>query len=101
MLWHRPSFALIDEATANVAHEDVEKLFKPEVEKERFYLHIEAAAEAGWDFSSRWFINKVGENTGTLADTKTCYIVPLDLNALMYCKSKPHFEDSFRTSVGS
>ena len=28
MLWHRPSFALIDEATANVAHEDVEKLFE-------------------------------------------------------------------------
>ena len=64
--------------------EIAEELFKTEEDKEKFYLHMKAAAESGWDFSSRWFINKDGENTGTLADAKTCYIVPVDLNALMY-----------------
>ena len=49
----------------------------------QLYLHLMAAAESGWDFSSRWFIDQRGGNTGTLADAKTAYILPVDLNALM------------------
>ena len=43
------------------------------------YRHIRAAAESGWDFSSRWF------KDGTTMDSiHTTDIVPVDLNALLY-----------------
>lgn len=45
---------------------------------------MKAAAESGWDFSTRWFIDKKGGNTGGLANAKTYYILPVDLNALMF-----------------
>eukprot|EP00095_Tigriopus_kingsejongensis_P002278 snap_masked-scaffold365_size194585-processed-gene-0.16 protein:Tk02278 transcript:snap_masked-scaffold365_size194585-processed-gene-0.16-mRNA-1 annotation:"hypothetical protein DAPPUDRAFT_303585" len=64
--------------------EIAELLFAESDEKEEFYLHMKAAAESGWDFSSRWFIDKDGGNTGTLAQAKTAYIAPVDLNALMF-----------------
>lgn len=31
-------------------------IFKENVKKEEFYSELKAAAESGWDFSSRWFI---------------------------------------------
>lgn len=40
---------------------------------------LRAAAESGWDFSSRWF----GDNR-TLATIRTTAIVPVDLNSLMF-----------------
>ena len=30
--------------------------FKTNEEKENYYSELKAAAESGWDFSSRWFI---------------------------------------------
>lgn len=38
--------------------EDVEsaETFKEETKKQAFYSELKAAAESGWDFSSRWFI---------------------------------------------
>lgn len=38
--------------------EDVESaaMFKEEHQKQAFYSELKAAAESGWDFSSRWFI---------------------------------------------
>ena len=40
--------------------EDVEMAdeFATEPEKEDFYFHMKAGAESGWDYSTRWFINK-------------------------------------------
>jgi alpha,alpha-trehalase len=64
--------------------ECAEALFKTNKEKEEFYLHMKAAAESGWDFSSRWFIDEKGGNVGELTNAKTCYIAPVDLNSLMY-----------------
>nr|CAD7592386.1 unnamed protein product [Timema genevievae] len=32
------------------------KIFRTEGEKEAYYSELKAAAESGWDFSSRWFI---------------------------------------------
>jgi len=64
--------------------EEAEELFQTEREKEEFYLHMKAAAESGWDFSSRWFIDENGGNASKLTNAKTCYIAPVDLNALMY-----------------
>tara|TARA_Y100000114_G_scaffold157257_1_gene188527 strand:- start:3973 stop:5553 length:1581 start_codon:yes stop_codon:yes gene_type:complete len=44
----------------------------------RLYLHIRAAAESGWDFSSRWFLDPADINTIHTAD-----IIPVDLNSLL------------------
>ena len=40
--------------------EDVEfaESFETEAEREDFYYHMKAGAESGWDYSTRWFINK-------------------------------------------
>ena len=43
------------------------------------WREIRAAAESGWDFSSRWFAD--GRTLGTIDTTE---IVPVDLNALMF-----------------
>jgi alpha,alpha-trehalase len=43
------------------------------------YRNLRAAAESGWDFSSRWL-----EDGRTLATIRTVEIVPIDLNSLMY-----------------
>ncbi len=45
----------------------------------RLYLHLRAAAESGWDFSSRWFIDPADIRTIHTAD-----IIPVDLNSLLY-----------------
>jgi alpha,alpha-trehalase len=46
---------------------------------EVFYRHIRAAAESGWDFSSRWFSDDTD-----FASTHTTDILPVDLNCLLY-----------------
>ncbi len=46
---------------------------------DRMYLHLRAAAESGWDFSSRWFLDPLDIKTIHTAD-----IIPVDLNCLMY-----------------
>jgi alpha,alpha-trehalase len=43
------------------------------------YRDIRAAAESGWDFSSRWFAD-----ARTRATIDTTEIVPIDLNSLMF-----------------
>ena len=50
---------------------------KHHLEKE-LYRNIAAAAESGWDFSSRWF-----PPGGNLSQVRTCSILPADLNALL------------------
>lgn len=70
--------------------EDIEtaSVFKTNEEKEEHYSELKAAAESGMDFSSRWFINENGGNNGTLANLKTRYIVPVELNAILYWNAK-------------
>lgn len=48
-------------------------------QKDEFYRHIRAACESGWDFSSRWLAQ-----TDDLASIRTCDIIPVDLNCLLY-----------------
>ncbi len=43
------------------------------------YRDIRAAAESGWDFSSRWFSNEQ-----SLISIQTTHIIPIDLNCLLY-----------------
>ncbi len=50
-----------------------------EKEKQLLYTDIRAAAESGWDFSSRWFAD--GKSLETIETTS---IIPVDLNSLLY-----------------
>ncbi|KAF5294782.1 hypothetical protein FQA39_LY00266 [Lamprigera yunnana] len=65
--------------------EDVEMAgaFEDDARKEAFYSELKAAAESGWDFSSRWFVRN-GTNKGNLTNINTRSIVPTDLNAILY-----------------
>lgn len=45
----------------------------------RIFSHLRAAAESGWDFSSRWLID-----FDSLATIHTADFIPVDLNAVMY-----------------
>ncbi|RYE30021.1 MAG: response regulator, partial [Sphingobacteriales bacterium] len=58
--------------------EDVE-LVHTLYEDEIKYRHIRAAAESGWDFSSRWF-----EDGKSMSTIDTTNIIPIDLNTLLY-----------------
>ncbi len=51
----------------------------PEEERRKLYRNIRAAAESGWDFSSRWF-----GDAQRFDKIQTTDILPVDLNALMY-----------------
>lgn len=51
----------------------------PEAKREALYRHIRAAAESGWDFSSRWM-----RDTTDLRTLETTDLAPVDLNSLMY-----------------
>ncbi|HYW50737.1 MAG TPA: alpha,alpha-trehalase TreA [Gemmatimonadaceae bacterium] len=51
----------------------------PEAKREGVYRNIRAAAESGWDFSSRWM-----RDTTDLRTMETVELAPVDLNALMY-----------------
>ncbi|XP_038635516.1 trehalase isoform X4 [Scyliorhinus canicula] len=58
-----------------------------EAARRDLWLELKTGAESGWDFSSRWFIDSNGENNGTLKDTKTKYILPVDLNSVL-CRNE-------------
>ncbi|HEY0940388.1 MAG TPA: alpha,alpha-trehalase TreF [Steroidobacter sp.] len=58
--------------------EDVATAQQAGPESPEIYRHLRAAAESGWDFSSRWFAGK------TLATIHTTDMIPPDLNSLLY-----------------
>ena len=68
--------------------EDVETAEKavdknPNLTKQEVYRDLRAAAESGWDFSSRWL--SINENGGfDLSSIHTTQIIPVDLNSLLY-----------------
>jgi len=66
----RPESLLEDTETASISATRIPA---------RLFLHLRAAAESGWDFSSRWFRNPDDIKTIHTAD-----IIPIDLNALLY-----------------
>lgn len=51
----------------------------PDSLRARFYRNARAAAESGWDFSSRWM-----RDTSDLRTLETTELIPVDLNSLMY-----------------
>jgi len=64
-----------------------EESYKKDVDAEKltkeapgdFYRNVRAAAESGWDFSTRWM-----DTTGRLETIQTTFIIPVDLNCLIY-----------------
>ena len=57
--------------------EDAE-LAKEAKDKKIMYRHLRAAAESGWDFSSRWF-----KDVKDFSTINTTEIIPVDLNCLL------------------
>jgi alpha,alpha-trehalase len=51
----------------------------PEGQREALYRNIRAAAESGWDFSSRWM-----RDPADLRSLETTELIPVDLNSLLY-----------------
>lgn len=60
-------------------YEDVETARLSEQPEEKVFRDIRAAAESGWDFSSRWLRDQTHLSTIYTTD-----IVPIDLNCLLY-----------------
>lgn len=50
---------------------------------EEVYRDIRAAAESGWDFSSRW-LNRGKDDSFGLSSIHTTEIIPVDLNSLLF-----------------
>ena len=59
--------------------EDVELSHQSNQKPTDLYRHLRAAAESGWDFSTRWF--KDVKSFGTIHTTD---IIPVDLNCLLW-----------------
>jgi alpha,alpha-trehalase len=59
--------------------EDLELSHQSNQPHEVLFRHLRAAAESGWDFSSRWF-----KDVNTFASVHTTDIIPVDLNCLLY-----------------
>jgi alpha,alpha-trehalase len=57
--------------------EDIELSQMSAQAKPDLFRHLRAAAESGWDFSSRWFRN------GSFESIHTTDIIPVDLNCLL------------------
>ena len=64
----RPEAYIEDLHVAKSSHKDPQEV----------YRHIRAAAESGWDFSSRWFVEEQHMHT-----IQTTDIIPVDLNCLL------------------
>ena len=75
-----------------LAHQTV----RSEGERGKLYKNIAAAAESGWDFSSRWFAD--GK---TLGSVNAANIIPVDLNCYMlrFELNMAHFHDLNGTNV--
>jgi alpha,alpha-trehalase len=88
---HRRVVALPDGAVLNRYWDDAdtprEESFREDIDLSRrsggnarqLYRNVRAAAESGWDFSTRWFAD--GK---TLESVDTTEIVPIDLNSLLF-----------------
>jgi alpha,alpha-trehalase len=59
--------------------EDVELSHRSDQKPETLFRNLRAAAESGWDFSTRWFKNEKSFETIHTTD-----ILPIDLNCLLF-----------------
>ncbi len=58
---------------------------RPDRPAAEVWRDLRAAAESGWDFSSRWLREPEGpDDQPALADIRTTAVLPVDLNALLF-----------------
>jgi alpha,alpha-trehalase len=69
----------VDEPRDESWREDVELARRSHREPAQLYRDIRAAAESGWDFSSRWL-----RDPKSLSSIETTRVVPVDLNSLLF-----------------
>jgi alpha,alpha-trehalase len=67
--------------------EDVETAGKSAQKPSEIYRNLRAAAESGWDFSSRWLSDGV-----SLETIQTIDLLPIDLNCLLFFMEKMLFQ---------
>jgi alpha,alpha-trehalase len=67
--------------------EDVETAGKSAQKPSETYRNLRAAAESGWDFSSRWLADGV-----SLETIQTIDLLPIDLNCLLFFMEKMLFQ---------
>lgn len=77
-----------DTPRAESYREDVKTAQKAEeqikgIKQEDVFRNLRAAAESGWDFSSRW-LSKDGHGNYQLYTIHTTDFIPVDLNSLLY-----------------
>lgn len=60
--------------------------FEDEEDRKKCWAELKSACEAGWDFSSRWFFDSEGGNSGNLSNVEVSRLIPVDLNSIL-CKS--------------
>jgi len=68
-----------DSARDESYREDIELARESGRNPRQLFRDLRAAAESGWDFSSRWFADST-----TLGSIATTEIVPVDLNSLLF-----------------
>ncbi len=67
--------------------EDVETAGKSAQKPSEIYRNLRAAAESGWDFSSRWLADGA-----SLETIQTTDLIPIDLNCLLFFMEKMLFQ---------
>jgi alpha,alpha-trehalase len=67
--------------------EDVETAAKSAQKPSEVYRNLRAAAESGWDFSSRWLADSI-----SLETIQTTDLIPIDLNCLLFFMEKMLFQ---------
>ncbi|CAF1545644.1 unnamed protein product, partial [Adineta ricciae] len=89
--WMKKRSVVLDDGTVlNRYFDDLNTRPRPEAFREDtetarcaqttdIYAHLRAAAESGWDFSSRWM-----DKENDLSTLRTADILPIDLNCLLY-----------------
>ncbi len=75
--------------------EDVELSHQSKQKPEELFRHLRAAAESGWDFSSRWF-----KDENSFSTIHTTEIIPVDLNCLLL-NLEQTLADAYRVSGNS
>lgn len=58
-----------------------------EAAKNQLYNNLKAAAESGWDFTSRYFNDRNGMDTGGLENLDTPNFINVDLNAILHANA--------------
>lgn len=71
-------------------HEDTETVLGVNRDPSQLFLDLRAGAEAGWDFSSRWF-----EDPHDIRTVRTTDFVPVDLNSLL-CLLEETIAEAYR-----